>query len=546
MVRLRSFSMSVLGLMGDGGMGEAWRWWRRKGTAVIDIVWVMREAEMKFGNSEALNAGTRAAAFGEEDEAVLRDFLGHFRMLAAIPRSSHHEKAVCDRLQTWAEGMGFAVSRNGVDDLIFDVPATEGMEGLPLVALQAHVDMVCVAAEGKEYNSLRDPIQLVLDEENLTLRADGTSLGADDGAGVAIIMSIAKGMMAHGPLRVIFTTAEEEDMSGVSAIEKEDMVGVKHLINVDSEASDTVTVSSAAAATIVARAKPCMVAIGEGMERLEILVSGLRGGHSGMEIGEGRCNAIKALASVLFGMDGRECVPLGLASMNGGTADNAIPSKARAVIVVEKGERGKVEAYVAWREQGLRESFAGKDDGVTLSVAEAEPVEEVFENEMKNHVIEYVMGSKDGENTMSEGKVESSCNLGKISVGAEGVEIRQMPRSSVGARMEEMAAHQRALGEKCGLTVDVTPMAKPWAVKKDSTLAAKVRKVYRELNGQDMKVVALHAGLECGAFAELSEGLDMVSIGPDVKDVHSPKETLYLGSIPKTWRLLERVLAEVE
>ncbi len=496
---------------------------------------------MKFEKVEALSA----AAFGEEDEAVVRDFMVHFRMLAAVPRSSHHEKAVCDQLQAWAEGMGFAVSRNEVDDLIFDVPATEGMEGLPLVALQAHVDMVCVAADGKEYDPLTDPIQLVLDEENLTLRADGTSLGADDGAGVAIILSIAKGLMAHGPLRVIFTTAEEEDMRGASAIGKGDLAGVKHLINMDSEASDTVTVSSAAAAAIVARSEPCMVPVGEGMERLEISVSGLRGGHSGMEIGEGRCNAIKALASVLYGLDG-ECVPFGLASLNGGTADNAIPSEARAVIVVEKGERGKVEEYVAWRERGLRESFAEKDEGATLSVAEAEPGEEVFETEMKKHVIEYVMGSKDGENTMSEGEVESSCNLGKISVGAEGVEIRQMPRSSVGARMEEMAAHQRALGEKCGLTVEVTPMAKPWAAKKDSMLAAKVRQAYRELNGQEMKVVALHAGLECGAFAELAEGLDMVSIGPDVKDVHSPKETLDLRSIPKTWRLLERVLAGVE
>ena len=145
-----------------------------------------------------------------------------------------------------------------------------------------------------------------------------------------------------------------------------------------------------------------------------------------------------------------------------------------------------------------------------------------------------------------EGLVESSCNLGKISIGAEGVEIRQMPRSSVGARLEEISAHQRALGEKCGLEVEVTPGSKPWPVKADSVLAAKVREAYRELNGEEMKVVALHAGLECGAFAELSEGLDMVSVGPDLKGVHSPEETLYLRSIPKTWRLLERVLAGVE
>ena len=245
---------------------------------------------MKRGKLAAavVAAGTCAAAFGASDEAVMADFLGNFRVLAAVPRPSKHEKAIADRLQAWAEGMGFDVKRNAADDLVFDVPATEGMEGLPLVALQAHMDMVCVGAEGKEYDPLADPIGLVLDEAAGTLRADGTSLGADDGAGVAMVMSIAKGLMAHGPLRVIFTTDEEEDMSGVLALEKEDVAGVKYLINVDSEESDAVTVSSAADADIVATAEPRMVPVEAGMETLEIAVSGLRGGHSGMEIGEGQ------------------------------------------------------------------------------------------------------------------------------------------------------------------------------------------------------------------------------------------------------------------
>ena len=506
---------------------------------------------MKYGKLAAavLAAGTCAAAFGASDEEVLGDFMGNFRMLAAVPRPSKHEKAVCNRLQAWAEDQGFAVKRNAADDLVFDVPATEGLEGLPLVALQAHVDMVCVAAEGKEYDPLADPIRLVLDEEAGTLTADGTSLGADDGAGVAMIMSIAKGLMAHGPLRVIFTADEEVDMSGVFALGKEDVAGVKYLLNIDSEASDSVFVSSAADARIVATAEPRMVPVEEGMETLAVSVSGLRGGHSGMEIGEGRCNGIKALGSVLFFMGGWGGVHFGLASMEGGTADNAIPAKARAVIVVEAGERKRVEEYVAWREQGLREAFAGKDDGVTLSVEEIEPAAEVFEPFMAKRIIDYISGAKDGVNTMSaevEGLVESSCNMGKIAVGPGGVEIRQMPRSSVGARLEEITAYQQFMGEQCGLDVEVTPGSKPWPVNPDSALAAKVREAYRELNGEEMKVVALHAGLECGAFAELSEGLDMVSVGPDLKGVHSPEETLYLRSIPKTWRLLEKVLAGVE
>ena len=506
---------------------------------------------MKVAVLAAVVAGLAwgTAAFGAPDEAVVADFMENFGILASVPRQSKHEEAIADKLQAWAEDQGFEVKRNGANDLIFDVPATEGLEGLPLVALQAHMDMVCVAAEGKEYDPLADPIRLVLDEEAGTLTADGTSLGADDGAGVAMIMSIAKGLMAHGPLRVIFTSDEEEDMSGVFALAPEDVAGVKYLVNIDSEASDAVTISSAADADIVATAVPQMVPVEKGMETLAISISGLRGGHSGVEIGEGRCNGIKALASVLFFMGGWGGVPFELASLEGGTADNAIPAKARAVIVVEAGERKRVEEYLAWREQGLREAFAGKDDGVTLSVETAKPAAEVFEPFMAKHIIDYVYGAKDGVNTMSaeiEGLVESSSNLGRIAVGARGVQIRQMARSSVGARLEEMAAYQRFLGEQCGLDVKVTPGSKPWPVKAGSTLLEKVREAYRELNGEEMEVVALHAGLECGAFAELSGELDMVSIGPDLKGVHSTEETLFLGSIPKTWRLLEKVLGEVE
>lgn len=510
-----------------------------------------RESGMKTAMVAAAVVGMVAwgtAAFGASDAEVAGDFMENFRMLAAVPRPSQHEKAIADTLQSWAEGMGFEVKRNGADDLVFDVPATAGLEGLPLVALQAHMDMVCVAAEGKAYDPLADPIELVLDEEAGTLTADGTSLGADDGAGVAMIMSIAKGLMAHGPLRVIFTSDEEVDMTGVSALGKEDVAGVKYLVNIDSEASDAVTISSAADADIVATAEPQMVPVAEGTETLAVSISGLRGGHSGVEIGEGRCNGIKALASVLFFMGGWGGVPFELASLEGGTADNAIPAKARAVVVVEAGERKRVEEYVAWREQGLREAFAGKDDGVTLSVEMAKPASEVFEPFLAKRIIDYVHGAKDGVNTMSaevEGLVESSCNLGIISAGPGGVEIRQMARSSVGARLEEIVAHQRFVGEGSGMSVEVTPGSKPWPVKADSVLLEKVREAYRELNGEEMKVVALHAGLECGAFAELSGDLDMVSIGPDLKGVHSPAETLYLQSIPKTWRLLEKVLPEL-
>ena len=477
---------------------------------------------------------------------MVADFMEHFRLLCSVPRPSGHEKAVSDRLKAWAEELGFAVRQNAANDLLFDVPATAGLEHLPLVALQAHLDMVCVGREGAKYDPLADPIVPVQDDAGV-LSAAGTSLGADDGAGVAIIMSIVQGKMAHGPLRVIWTTDEEVGMTGARAIAKEDLAGVKYLVNIDSEESDTVTVSSAADARIVATAAPRMEPP-SGDVALAVSVSGLRGGHSGMEIGEGRCNAIRALAGVLFWM-GRTA-PYGLASFGGGTADNAIPAAAQAVIVVEKGAREKLEAYLAQMEQVARERHAGKDDGVAFALEEVPLPAAVFEKEQEHHILEYVLGSKDGVYTMSAdvpGLVESSCNLARIAVGPDGITIRQMPRSSVAARMEEIAAHQRALGAACGLEVAVDKGSRAWPVKPGSVLVAKIREAYRQANnGEEMKVSAIHAGLECGVFSELAEELDMASIGPDVLACHSPDEKLPLASVVKTWRLLERLLAGLE
>lgn len=263
---------------------------------------------------------------GMSDEAIVEDFLGHFGMLAAVPRPSGHERAVSGRLKAWAEGLGFAVRQNAVGNLVFDVPATAGLEDLPLVALQAHLDMVCSAREGRAFDPLRDAIVPVADRAAGTLRADGTTLGADDGAGVAVILGIAEGKMAHGPLRVLLTADEEKGMSGALAVTAEDLRGVKRLVNLDSEESDAVTVSSAAAIEFRATAGAAGGAPSGGAA-LRLVLAGGAGGHSGMEIGDGKCNGIVALAEVLAGL-GRE-VRFELARFGGGTAVNAIPGRRR-------------------------------------------------------------------------------------------------------------------------------------------------------------------------------------------------------------------------
>lgn len=495
------------------------------------------------------NVETRTDPSGklsEADRQIVRAFVDEFRLLAAVPRPSKHEQAVSDFLKGWAEARGYAVKQNEVYDLIFDVPATKGYEALPLTALQAHMDMVCIGEDGKDYDPQRDPITVQFDLDKGIMTADGTSLGADDGAGVAMIMAIVDGGMDHGPLRVIFTVDEEVDMTGAMAITAEDLDGVRYLVNIDSEESDTVTISTAADATIIATATPSM-APASGDTALQIKLSGLKGGHSGIAIGDGRCNGIIAVGETLAQL--KESVPFGLVSFTGGRADNAIPDGAEAVIVVASEDLGAVRAFIADREAQLQDEYQGIEDSISLSVSEADAASEVLEGGQAEVVLDYVTRSMDGVNTMSaeiEGLVESSSNMGIVAVNADEITIRQMPRSSVGARLTEIEEYQKDLGAECGLDVTVLEGSRPWPVKEDSRIVPKIQEIYKALTGEDIQVVALHAALECGAFSELSPELDMASIGPDLTDVHSPNETLYLASVAKVWHLLEGLLVSLD
>lgn len=518
----------------------------KKWVAVLVILFIFCSAAVADTYAPAGDNPDSRIYLSEADRQIVRNFVDAFKLIAAIPRPTKHEQAVSDFLKGWAEERGYSVKQNEVYDLIFDVPATEGYEALPLTALQAHMDMVCIGEDGKDYDPQKDPITVQFDLDAGTMTADGTSLGADDGAGVAMIMAIVDGGMDHGPLRVIFTVDEEVEMTGAMAITAEDLDSVKYLVNIDSEESDTVTVSTAADATIIAEATPSTVPP-SGDAALLIGLSGLAGGHSGVVIGEGRCNGIIAVAETLAQLGER--VPFGLVSFSGGSADNAIPDGAEAVIVVASEDREAVRAFIADREAQLQDEYKGIEDSISLSVSDADAASEVLETDQTKAVLDYVTRSMNGVNTMSaeiEGLVESSSNMGIIAVNADEITIRQMSRSSVGDRLTEIEDYQKALGAECGLDVTVIEGSRPWPVKADSRIVPRIQEIYKALTGEDIQVVALHAALECGAFSELSPELDMASIGPDLTDVHTPGETLYLASVAKVWHLLEELLVSLD
>ena len=491
-----------------------------------------------------------AATDNEEvsgDVKIIDEFVEKFGLLAAIPRKSQHEKAVSDFLKNWMEDLGYTVRQNEKNDLIFDIPATPGMESFPLVGLQAHMDMVCVAKEGKKYDPLKDPIKPVIDREKGVMTADGTSLGADDGAGVVMIMMIAEGkLVSHGPLRIFLTTDEEGEMSGVLALTKEDVEGVKYLINVDGEESDTAIISSAADIHVAVSRKPKAVKPKKKAAK-KITLSGLLGGHSGMMIDKGRCNGNIALAKLLTKLTKK--MSYEMVSFHGGTADNAIPSKAEVVIQIAPKDEKELNSFIKKQRKELKKKYKGIEKNLKLTVKKAKRTKKVLKNSHTKSVLTYAVKVPDGVYTMSkdiEGLVESSSNLGMMDADIHSILLSHQTRSSSQEKLDELQKKMEDLAKSQKLSTSVEKNSRAWPVKTDSTLVPLVASEYEKLTGEEMKEIAVHAGLECGAFCELSPELDMVSIGPDVTNVHSPEETLYLNSIPKTYHLIEAVLSGIK
>ena len=488
-----------------------------------------------------------ASETNTKDQEIINKVVDNMKLLALVPRPSHHERLISDFLAGWGEKQGFLVQQDKQNNIMFQVPATPGCEALPPVILQGHMDMVCVAAEGVAYDPLKDPIKIIRNDKEGTLTADGTSLGADDGAGVSIIMLAAKGEMKHGPLRIIITTDEEDGMEGAFGISPAWLADVRYCINLDNEVSDQVLVSTAAGDSVnvtgtVTMQKPA----GDTAVKLEI--KDLKGGHSGVEIDKGRCNGIIAMARILKQIRDRGPA-FELVSFNGGVAANAIPAKAEAVVMIKGEDKEALQKIIEDAGSGLRNKYAGIEDNFRIVLTDLPAAEEVLPQQDRDRAILFMDRIVNGVNTWSkdmEGLVESSSNLGIFKLDKDGLTARTYVRSSNGKLEEKIVNSQLALAKECGYEAERIKMADPWPYNPNSKLLALAKDAYKKLNGEDINVVAVHAGLECGTFAKLNPELDMISIGPDLKDVHSPKETLYLNSIPKTWNLLQELLLQVK
>ncbi len=335
-------------------------------------------------------------------------------------------------------------------------------------------------------------------------------------------------------------------MEGAYNIDKSWFDGASYLINIDEETSTVVTVSTAGGNAInISKEIELLDATGDQAD--QIVLKGLKGGHFGMEIGEGRLNAILGLGKFLKSLE-EEGIAFELADFDGGNAHNAIPSKAQCSIVIPSKDLESVKKLAETYLEQHSDTYKGIEEDIVFSVTEEADIPKVVSQEEKENAIVFMTQIKDGVNTWSadmEGLVESSSKFGLFSIGKEGVSGTIAIRSSSARLQDELVEAALSLAKKCSYSTDEMKMAEAWPYNPDNHLMEIAKEVYKEQNGEEIQVKAVHGGLECGTFYKMDPEMDMISIGPDVIDVHTPRETLFLNSVPKTWKLLEGILLRV-
>ncbi len=469
-----------------------------------------------------------------------RDLWRYFLALSRIPRPSGREEAAARWVAEEARALGCEVERDGVGNVLVRKPAAPGRADRPGVALQAHLDMVCEKNGGTVHDFDRDPIRVVRDGD--AIRAVGTTLGADDGIGVAAAMAVlASRELRHGPLEALFTVDEETGLTGASAL-RPGWLRARYLLNLDSEEEGELTIGCAGGLDTVATRRLALSAPPPGARALRVEVTGLRGGHSGTDIGAGRGNSLRVLAQLLDAVLAR--LPVRLAALEGGAKRNAIPREASAVLLVSPADEPRLATLVAAEEAAGRTALGAFDPGLAIRLHPA-AAEAVLSPEDARALVGLLLAAPTGIEAMSPdipGLVQTSTNMGVASTRGGVAEVTFLTRSSVEPSRAALAARVAAVARLAGFEPRHDAGYPGWKPEPGASLVGLVDGVHRATFGRPMVVKAIHAGLECGLIGEKHPGLEMVSLGPTVLDAHTPDERVGAASVAAFARLLGAVL----
>ena len=465
-----------------------------------------------------------------------------FDEITKVPRPTHHLDKMKAFLVDWAKRHNIECHTDEVGNVMMRVPATKGHENAPVVIMQGHQDMVAEKLPEVKHDFLTDPIETVVDGE--WVRAKGTTLGADNGLGCATAMAaLIDPDLVHGPLEALFTVDEEQGLIGANGLKKGFVTG-DILLNLDSEEMGSLVIGCAGGKVTDVKIPITRQPAPDGVF-YEVSLSGLKGGHSGMEINLGRANANVQLARFLWEAD--RITPLELSYIEGGGLANAIPRDAKAVVCVSRDDAESFAAFAARFSATIHAEYdAVENKDFRFEVVECKPQDEIIETRQAHQIIAAIFACPNGVQAMSNaipGLVETSDNLASVKILDEGiVEIIVHQRSSVDSRRDEIADRVSALFGMIGAEVSFDDAYVGWEPNPESKVLKVAEESYESLFGSKPKVEALHAGLETGLFLEKMPGIDMISFGPTLKDIHSPGEKANIESVEQFYSLLAEVL----
>lgn len=464
----------------------------------------------------------------------------YFNMLNQVPRPSKKEGKVIAFLKEFAKRNNLPCKVDDAGNVLITKGATPGMENHPTIVLQSHMDMVCEKTSDRVIDFENDPIETYIDGD--WLRAKGTTLGADDGIGVAMEMALLTDeSVKHGPIECLFTVDEETGLTGAFAL-KPGFFSGKYLLNLDSEDEGEIFVGCAGGAntdiTLELKKEP----LRKSFFAMHISVDKLRGGHSGDDINKHRANAIKTLIRFIY--KEMQKYDLRLIDLQGGNLHNAIPRQAEAVIAVpfDKKEDVRVDFNIFASE--FEEEYSD-EKGVRFFLESVLDVEECVEKEQAEQIVNALMAVHNGVYEMSidlPGLVETSSNLASVHFTDGKMLIVTSQRSSIGSQREAMSDIVSAPFKLIGAEVKTGEGYPGWKPNANSKLLKAAVETYKNLFGKEPKVKAIHAGLECGLFSEKYPGLDMISFGPTLRGVHSPDEALLMPTVDMVWRHLLEII----
>lgn len=467
-----------------------------------------------------------------------------FAEVNKIPRPSKKEEKMIAFLKAFGEGLGLPTKVDETGNVCISKPATPGYENSKTVILQSHMDMVCEKNKDKDFDFENDAIETYVDGE--WLKANGTTLGADDGIGVAMQMAILKSNdIEHGPIECVFTRDEETGLTGAMGMKSDFMTG-DYLINLDSEDEGQIFVSCAGGVRTTATYPFPTEDMPEGYFTFRVGVKGLTGGHSGDDINKKRGNANKIL--VRFLNQEMEKMDLRVVDIQSGGLHNAIPREGYAICAVPMNMKEQVRVDLNVFTAEVEEELAVTEKGILLSLDSCEPAAKVMEKQTMRKMLLSLHAVYNGVFAMSQDidwLVETSTNLASIHVEGDKVVVTTSQRSSIGSACQHMASVVRAAFELGGAEVLTNEGYPGWKLNPNSEIVKIAKESYVELFGKEPKILAIHAGLECGLFSEKYPKLDMVSFGPTLRGVHSPDEKLLIPTVQMVWDHLLDILKRV-